>query len=639
MSSLRSRLIVLCLALTAAAALGARGFQAASRSQLPAPSDGMAALLPPGALLTIESPDFAALLHDWNASPEQRAWLSSDDHSVFLNSRLFGRLNDARAEFEGAAATRKADAKPAFDGDFLAAIAGRRSIFAWYDIGNLEFVYVTHLPRGQAGRTALLQSRGTFTPRRIAGYTFYMRRGAGSEQGRARTVAFAEINRAGDDLLVLATREDLIAGTLRLLASPTRVPSPASLAAEPWYTDAAAALVPEKAALAPEKSAPALHMTLNLDRIVATPYFRSYWIQGNVSEMKQYRAAAADLYREPSRFREERILLLKNPGAADLNSNAQPSLDVLAAIAPDGGVFRARRTEDPAVAIAAIQDKLLGRSTREPMPSAEAPDPTLTPTESGSSADLETFIDTPDTPAPAGSTDTSTAGLARALMDAGLNAVLTYASALPPATPNGLWIPIHSAVVLRGAAAWNPRTLEAALQESLRGTLTASNIGIEFRPENVAGHTLYALAGPKPLLFAVLSTPALGNLYLLSDNRALLLQLLQAPSAPAEPDAAAVSYLAGFDHASQRAPYTRLTGLIDGTNEPRSTRTPSREGNPPAFFSSNLRSLSDSFAALTSERITERRDGALVRQTVLYQWQREGQIPPAQRAVTAPSPK
>ena len=186
----RSRLLALCLSITA---LAAWGLQAATHPRRPTLPAGMAALLPPGALLTIESPDFAALLASWNASPEQRAWLTSDNHSVFSNSRLFGRLNDARTEFEGAAAGPKSNQPPSFDAAFLTSIAGRRSIFAWYDIGNLEFVYVTHLAPGQSARIALLQSRAAFTPRRIGQQIFYMRRGAGSEQGQARTVAFAEV--------------------------------------------------------------------------------------------------------------------------------------------------------------------------------------------------------------------------------------------------------------------------------------------------------------------------------------------------------------------------------------------------------------------------------------------------------------
>ncbi len=627
----RSRLLTLCLALTTVAGLAAWGLQTATRLRRPAPDAGMAALLPPGALLTIESPDFAALLRDWNASPEQRAWLASDNYSVFSNSRLFGRLNDARTEFEGAAASPKSNQPLSFDADFLASIAGHRSIFAWYDIGNLEFVYVTHLASGQAARIALLQSRAAFTPRRIGQQTFYMRRGSGSEQGQARTVAFAEVSRPGDTLLVLATREDLIANTLRLLTPPASSASPSSLAAEPWYTDASAALTSS----APN-SAPALRMVLNLDRIVATPYFRSYWIQRNITQMKQYRAAVADLYREPDQFREERALLPKDSASAPAASATEPALETLAALAPQTGVFRATRTGDPAVAFTALEDKLLSRLPVSASAATDAPDPSLNPAESGSANDLETSIDTRSSTVPAGSTH---AALAQVLASAGLNAVMTYSSASLPATPDSLWIPIHSAVLLRAAQAWNPQTMQSALQQSLRGTLTTSTLGIDFHAETVASHTLYSLAGPKPLLFALTSSPTLGQLCLLSDDRALLLALLDqpAPTPPDSPSAAPAVYVAGFDHISQRASYARLTGLMDGPrrsqnlssrflsgNPPDPAGTPTDEtgsaGTPP-FFSANLRSLSDSFATLAGQRITERCDGLLIRQTVLYRWQ------------------
>jgi hypothetical protein len=74
--------------------------------------------------------------------------------------------------------------------------------------------------------------------------------------------------------------------------------------------------------------------------------------------------------------------------------------------------------------------------------------------------------------------------------------------------------------------------------------------------------------------------------------------------------------MAAFNHSAQRAPFHRLTALIDGTN------LQSRDSKAvPQFFSGSIRSLSDSFAPLASEHFLERRDGPLIRQTALYQWQ------------------
>ena len=583
-------------------ALTAWAVQAATRTihARPTPPTTLAAMLPAGALLTIESSNFAALLKSWNTSPEQQAWLASANYSVFSNSRLFSRLNDARAEFEFAASAKK-NAALGIDGDFLTQVAGTQSVFAWYDINKLEFLYITRISPAQAAGSALLQQRSAFSTRQSAGRTFYLRRSTDPESGKERTVALAQLATPNGTLLLLATREDLIANALQLIAHP----SADSLTHEPWYAEASAALPP-----GPQP--PALHMVLNLDRIVPLPAFHSYWVQQNISQMKQYRAAVSDLYRDPNQFREERALLLKSP---DSPSDQAPLATLAALPPPNSGVFRATATHDPALAIAALEEKLLGRATPTELPSKTAADPTLDPTQSGSATDLETYI---DTPAPVSATFSNQA-LAQAIKTANLEAVLTYSTALPPSTPTGLWIPIHSAVVLQAATPWPLQTIAAALQQSLRGDLTTAALGIDFHPTPVSSHTIYSLSGPKPLFFALHN-----NLWLLTDDRPLLLTLLQQASLPAATSTPA-TILAAFDHTSQRTPYARLTSLIDATNQPATTPNPHGSSDvtaTPAYFSQNLRSLSDSFAALTSEHFAERREGTVLRQTVTYQWQR-----------------
>ena len=81
------RRILLSLALVALAvwALGQSG----------APQPSLARYLPPGPLLVVEAQDFSALLGDWNGSQEKRAWVASDNFSVFSRSRLYLRLTDA----------------------------------------------------------------------------------------------------------------------------------------------------------------------------------------------------------------------------------------------------------------------------------------------------------------------------------------------------------------------------------------------------------------------------------------------------------------------------------------------------------------------------------------------------------------
>jgi hypothetical protein len=562
----------------------------------------LTAYVPADALLTIESSDFAALLQQWTNSAECKSWLASDNNSVFQNSRLFGRLSDAQTSFATAAGI------PA-GVDLLHEIAGKQSVFAWYDIGKLEFLYITRLPAGQADQTALFQARASFQ-RRHAGNTDFYIRTSGTDYS---TVAFARVPSPTGDLILLATREDLMANALTLIAAS----SPAnSVEQEPWFRDVSAALPAEK-------SAPALHMVLNLDRVAVDPHFRSYWIQRNITWTQQFRAAASDLYIEAKGFREERVLLPKPTAVEPATLNLAP----LATLPPPStGVYRVVATQDPSVAVTAIHEKLVGTSNTPTSNPESAPNPTTDAPQSGSATDLETRIDALPPVSPTSSTD----GLKNLFQTIGLDAVLTLSSAQNPSDPQGLWIPIHSAVVLHTANPANQQALASALEQILRGQLTAASIGVNFQPSTISGVPISALTGPRHLFFAISSTPATGNLILLADDESLLSDLLHnlAINSPRITPLTATS-IAVFNHSTQRTPYLRLTSLIDGTNhsaptvlKPASTAPDATTGEAPtAFFSQNLGSLSNTFADLESERVVERLVDSNLRQTVTYTWQ------------------
>ncbi len=592
----RGALVLLFLATFAAVAYQVR---TAQRSVAP---QSLTAYVPQDALLTIESPDFAALLHRWTNSAESKTWLASDNYAVFQNSRLFGRLTDAQTTFATAAGI------PA-GANLLNQVAGEESVFAWYDIGKLEFLYITRMPAAQANQSQLLQSRSSYQRRHAGNSDFYIR----TSNTDYSTVAFAQVSTPSGDLLLLATREDLIANALTLIAAR----SPAnSVRQEPWFRDATAALPPER-------PVPALHMVLNLDLIAKDPHFQSYWIQRNITWTRQFRAAASDLYLEPRRFREERVLLPKSPTS---ETAAAPDIAALAALAPPStGVLRAVATGDPSIAVTAIQEKLLGSYTAPPPDTEYAPDPDLETPQTGSAGDLEILIDTPPPVSPTASAD----GLTQVFQSANLDAVLTLSSAQSPAERGAVWVPIHSAVVLHAASPASPQAVASALQQELRGSLTAANIGIDLHPTDEAGTTIYAVTGPQPLLFALSSTPANGNLILLADDKPLLVDLLHnLATISQQKTATSVTLIAAFNHTSQRTPYARLTSLIDGTNNQAREPSPNVAADPngnaggaPTFFSRNIRSLSDAFATLESERVIERTVDSNLRQTVTYTWQ------------------
>src|SRR5712692_10489720 len=178
--------------------------------------------VPAGSLLYLQAKDFSALLGDWNASPQKASWVHSKNYEVYSRSRLFLRLQGASNQFAAAAGLPP-------DMNFLTQVAGTQSALALYDIGKLQFLYITRLPSANSMQSALWQTRAKFQPRSAGGVTFYLRRDPES----GREVAFA----VNGDFLLLATREDLLAGALQLMGGGKDF----SLEAEPWWTQSVAA--------------------------------------------------------------------------------------------------------------------------------------------------------------------------------------------------------------------------------------------------------------------------------------------------------------------------------------------------------------------------------------------------------------
>jgi hypothetical protein len=206
--------------------------------------------VPAGPLLYLDAKDFSSLLGDWNSSAQKKQWVVSSNYEVFSRSRLFLRLKGAGAQFATAAGLPP-------EMDFLSQVAGTRSVLALYDIGNLQFLYMTYLPSAKSMQTTLWQARAKFEPRNAGGVNFYIRRDPESQ----KEVAFA----VSGDYLLLATREDLIAGALQLMSGSQN----RTIEGELWWSQSVASAEPVGD----------LRMVMNLEKIVPSPYFRTYWVQ------------------------------------------------------------------------------------------------------------------------------------------------------------------------------------------------------------------------------------------------------------------------------------------------------------------------------------------------------------------------
>jgi hypothetical protein len=575
-----------------------------------APKTDLAAWVPQGALLSLETQNFSALLGDWTASPEKAAWMKSDDYAVFSRSRLFGRLQEAQKDFADAAGLP-------VDGDLLQETAGRQTFFAWYDIGELQVVYLTRMTSEQVSQSRLWQRRKDFETRQAGGVTFYVKSGgapagdadpAGGTGGTARTVAFAE----SGDWLVLATDEDLMAQTLELMAAKDDAGAADSLARQGWYKEARAAA---------KGAAGDLRMVLNMETVVKTPQFRTYWIQQNVTEMKQYKAVVADLYRDANGMREERVLLPETEGAVPVDVD----LGQMEALAPGHTVvYRATARPTAADALAALQTKVLERGAGSYEDTTIAPDAPLDAPQAGNVADLETRIDEPAvaTAHKPGSTPL----LAKVLQGAALEGIMTVDRNSADGKADGIWTPFASAVVLSSAQNWDLHAMQEAIEQMEQEKLTVGSLGTTWQPRTAHGTTYFAMNEAHGLQLYVG-----GHICIVADDALLMSDMLQKLLVSKTARAQPAIMLAGFDHDATRVGFAQWTAVVDGdarkdaAAENATTAADSaaqNDGAAPSFFGKDMKGLSDAFAAMKAERFIAWHDGPAVRQTVTYLWQR-----------------
>jgi hypothetical protein len=566
-------------------AVGWAAFQTAAP-----PKPALSAFMPAGALLYLEAKDFSGLASDWNSSPQKRAWVESDNYEVFSRSRLFLRLKGAGGQFATAAGLPP-------DMNFLSQVAGTRSALALYDIGNLQFLYVTYLPSAKSMQSTLWQTRAKFEPRNAGSVAFYVRRDPESQ----KEVAFA----VAGDYLLLATREDLLAGALQLMSGS----KDRTIETEQWWSESSAAA----------NSTGDLRMVLNLEKLVPSPYFRTYWVQQNITDMKQYSAAVSDLFRSGKEYREERVLIGKkveidqsapSPSARDIHElvplvprgGDTVTSELVRLVPENAGFYEARAYPSANACLQLVETKLLAPHLGPAPPSKMAPSVQLSSGEAGSGSDLETRIDQ----SPVSAAAPKTVSALKQLLDK-TPAVATLEVQFMDRDKTGVFVRTHSAIVLAAAADWDQSAVQSAVVDFIQPGVTARQLGVVWQAK--AGYQ--QLDGLWPLAVA-----ARGKDLVVSDDPALMEAILA--NFNRKIDLKPAILVAGFNHARERDNFNRFFGMVDGPHN----SDPSYPGisRQPQFFSGNMASLSATLSAVTKENIVVRSEGNKVLQTVTYEW-------------------
>ncbi len=547
------------------------------------PQVDLATLMPSGALLYVHAADFNRLLSDWDASKVKQDWLASDNYAVFRQSNLFGKLGGVYNEYSDAMAFA-----PGWKG--IGEIAGSESALALYDIRCVQFVYISRIEESQLDKTRLWAVRSKFEQREAAGIPFWLR----TDPASGRTVGFTFVK----GWLFVATRDDLIARALQLLAGGKEP----GLASERWYREATA-------------NRPAtgdLRMVMNLEALVKSDYFRSYWVQRNVPVVSQYWTGIADLSRSDTDISESRVFLRSADNAG--NAAAPAGRDAaarLVLLAPDeAGLYRVWASPEAAAMSGMIVDKLIAPPVPASDNSRYAPPSADLTQAAGTEADLETRIDEPPLPSEATLSESATP-LHDAIAKAGVNAVIEVQSTQ---RAGRTFVRMPCAIVLSASSAWDESAIESALTRAVEPLWTTTGLGAGWQAATAGNAQVRSLDGLGKLYLAVQAD----TLYLANDGALLGSILERAAGSPASHGTA--TYAAAFRPARERDSYYHLMTALDFASPGNETGygIAASSTRTPAFFSQNIASLARALSRVGEIRVTEEDDGARVLQRVDY---------------------
>jgi len=540
--------------------------------QTVSPEPKLATLMPSGALLYLEAPDFGRLLRDWDTSQVRSDWLASANYTVFSRSNLFTKLQEVYGQY-GEAAGLRLGLKSAIE------IAGTDSALALYGIRDVEFLYISRIAEGDLLKSQLWAVRAKFEQRQAGGVSFYLH----TDPASKRTVAFA----LAKGYLLLATRDDLVAQALELLAGGSNP----SIASDRWYR--------ESTGRVPAVANPAeLRLVMNLESLVKSVYFRSYWIQRNASEVRRYWAGVADVRRTAGAITETRVFLHAPDEAAPAASGSGAVSRLLALVPADAGLYKASRVGESSAVAASIVGKLMAPQPERERDWPAAPAAIPPDDHAGSESDLETRIDERPLPSDAGVADS--AAPVRALLDkTGCRAFLLVQSSQ---AASGTFVQMPSVMVLDGVQDWDRDAVRGALTTAAGGLWSASQLGAGWVGGAAGRHPIERLDGLGTLLFA-----HTGRLLFLGNDARLLAAVLDRDGT--KPAAGALDYAAGFRHLRERSNFERVMTALDFG---------SSSGDVPAFFSGNMGSLSRVLSKVEEIQVTQEESDSLTLQTVVY---------------------
>lgn len=246
---------------------------------------GLASDLPRGAFVYTQFSNLPALIEQWDRSQLKERYLKSANYEQLQHRHLMLKLISRWEEFNNALGFQVG--VTTFTG-----ASDTRAALAVYDIGQLDLVFIAPLSEEQIALTQFFSNKDQFEEIESPAGAVYYRQPVDADRGRQKqVVAFTSLR----GRFILATNESLL---LRTIANINRKHAKDSLADDPAFRSLSRKVKPHFVTIWVDQA------RLNQDY-----YFKHYWLQQNVAELKEIRAGMFDLEQQPGKWIERREFL------------------------------------------------------------------------------------------------------------------------------------------------------------------------------------------------------------------------------------------------------------------------------------------------------------------------------------------
>jgi len=580
----------------------------------------LAGMMPRGALVYVQARDLSALMKMWMASTVRDKFYKSASFDAFSKSRIWLKFAARKDDFEKALGFGLGESR-------FAEFAGGASAISIYDIGKIEMVFVTEVPRERAIATILFQKLADFQERNSDAGPYYAR-DVTTDGGRLnQQFCFAHSN----GKLIITTTEGLM---IRALGNAK------AAGADSLLADVMATADQAKGFAAHEVS-----MWLDQTRLNRSRHFDSYWIHHNVSgarSLANIESGLLDLRFTPQAVTEQRWFKMGAEAGGEAKALTGNQASAFLRFAPaDAQLVEVHAGSPDEYLVSSVSDALFGKLPEETPTRPEIPDHTNSSsddnsarTERYSRLDARFDIDVDDEQAPNRNPNSQTA---RPKNNSNSQpAAPALATVLAKISPSGYcelarskaeqgkpFVHFERALVIemKSETAIDRPALERAITDEMRARFVVSGIDprLAWQDESSVRYLAQSLL-EKGAAYSVS-----GKYLVLASSKEFARDILQAAAAPQASAAqidGAIQFYALVRVADAKPVFDKLMSKLDGKEEqsPSEKKDDTEEGEKEIkFFSENLSSLI-SATTFREMRVHREMSATMMIERVVYSW-------------------